>query len=273
MRAPRVYSTEAIVLRARRMGEADAVLTLLSGDRGKFDAVARGVRKPTSRKSGHVEPLTHARLLLAHGTNLDIITQAEARHTYLPMREELRRLGAGLYTAELADRFTVEHEECYGIYRLVLQTLERLSDGADVDVVLRYFEANLLVEAGFRPQLDQCVTCGEELRPVVNAFSVTGGGVVCPGCRPPASGLPPISVNALKVLRLLVRGPFEQVARLRLNESLMNELESLLRLAVYRQLEREPRSLQFLRELRRPYQTVVTSARSYALRTTQYATR
>jgi DNA repair protein RecO (recombination protein O) len=260
MRTPRVYTTEVIVLRTRRMGEADAVLTLLSGDRGKFDAVARGVRKPTSRKAGHVEPLTHVRLLLAHGTNLDIITQAEARHTFLRMREELRRLGAGLYTAELADRFTVEREECYGIYRLVLQTLERLSDGADVDVVLRYFEANLLVEAGFRPQLDQCVTCDEDLRPVVNAFSVMGGGVVCPGCRPPASGLPPISVNALKVLRLLVRGSFEQVARLRLNESLMSELETLLRLAVYRQLEREPRSLQFLRELRRPYAVAMRDA-------------
>ena len=253
MRAPRIYTTEAVVLRTRRMGEADSVLTLLSADRGKYDAVARGVRKPTSRKAGHLEPLTHSTLLLAHGTNLDIITQAQAIHTFLPMREDLRRLGGGLYAAELVDRFTVEREEVFPVFRLLVETLARLGEGEDIDVTLRYFEANLLVEAGFRPQLSHCVTCGEPLQPVVNAFSVTGGGVVCPRCRPPGSGLPPISVTALKVLRLMLRGSYPAVARLRLSGTLMNELEHLLRLAVHRQLEREPRSLQFLREVRRPY--------------------
>src|SRR5207253_11490918 len=109
------------------------VLTLFSADRGKFDAVARGVRKPTSRKSGHLEPLTHSTLLLAHGTNLDIITQAQTAHTFLPMREDLRRLGAGLYLAELVDRFTVEREEGFPIFRLLVESLGRLGDDEDVD--------------------------------------------------------------------------------------------------------------------------------------------
>lgn len=253
MRAQRIYSTEAVVLRVRRMGEADSVLTLFSADRGKFDAIAKGVRKPTSRKAGHLEPLTHSALLLAHGSNLDVITQAQAVHTFLPMREDLRRLGGGMYTAELVDRFTVEREESYMIFRLLVDTLSRLAGDENVDLALRYFEARLLVESGFRPQLGQCVTCGEPLQPVVNHFSVTGGGAVCPGCRPPGSGLPPISVNALKVLRLMLRGSYAELVRLRLNDSLLAELESLLRAAVHRQLEREPRSLQFLRELRQPY--------------------
>jgi DNA repair protein RecO (recombination protein O) len=253
MRVQRIYTTEAVILRARRMGEADSVLTLFSADRGKFEAVARGVRKPTSRKAGHLEPLTQSTLLLAHGTNLDIITQAQALSTFLPMREDLRRLGAGLYAAELIDRFMMEREESYTVFRLLVDTLKRLSDGDDVDLLLRYFEARLLAEAGFRPQLSSCVTCGEPLKPVVNHFSVTGGGAVCPSCRPAGSGLPPISVNAVKVLRLMLRSPFAEVARLRLADDLMQELESLLRLAVHRQLEREPRSLQFLRELKRPY--------------------
>lgn len=253
MRPQRIYTTEAVVLRVRRMGEADSVLTLLSADRGKFDAVARGVRKPTSRKSGHLEPLMQSALLLAHGSNLDIITQAHALHTFLSMREDLRRLGGGLYAAELVDRFTVEREESFAIYRLLVETLGRLSDGEHIDLTLRYFEARLLQEAGFRPQLYQCVTCGEALQPVTNYFSVAGGGAVCPACRPAGSGLPPIGVTLLKVLRLMLRAGYDDVARLRLDETLMTDLESLLRLAVYRQLEREPRSLQFLRELRRPY--------------------
>jgi DNA repair protein RecO (recombination protein O) len=253
VRTPRIYTTEAVVLKTRRMGEADAVLTLLAADRGKFDAVARGIRKPTSRKSGHLEPLTHSTLLLAHGTNLDIITQAQTIHTFLPMRESLHRLGGGLYTAELLDRFTVEREESYAVFRLLVDTLSRLSTDADIDLTLRYYEARLLQESGFRPQLHQCVTCGEPLQPVVNFFSVAGGGMVCPACRPAGSGLPAVSVNALKVLRLMLHAEFADVARLRLSDQLLSEIEALLRLAVHRQLEREPRSLQFLRELRRPY--------------------
>jgi DNA repair protein RecO (recombination protein O) len=264
MRGQRIYSTEAIVLRTRRMGEADAILTLFSVDRGKFDAVARGVRKLTSRKSGHLEPLTHCSLLLAHGSSLDIITQAQALHTFLPLREDLRRLGAGLYLAELVDRFTVEREEVYPVYKLLLESLTRASDCATLELPLRYFEANLLVLAGFQPQLDRCVTCGQPLQPVANAFSVAGGGVVCPACRPAGSGLPSISVNALKVLRLLVRGTFSDAARLRLSDTLLQELEMLLRMALFRQLEREPRSLQFLRELRSSYRLDLTADRTEA---------
>lgn len=253
MRAPRIYTTEAIVLGVRRLGEADSILTLFSLEHGKFDAVARGVRKTLSRKAGHLEPLTHSSLLLAHGSNLDIVTQAEALHSSLALREDLRRLSAGFYVAELLDRFTVEHDQNAALFRLLLETLARLNDGAESERALRFFEANLLVYSGFQPQLSHCVTCLEPLQPVLNYFSVAAGGVVCPSCRPAGAGLPSISVNALKVLRLLIGGPFDRFARLQISDTLMAELESLLRGAVQRQLEREPRSLQFLREVRQPY--------------------
>jgi DNA repair protein RecO (recombination protein O) len=77
MRSARVYRTEAIVLHHREIGEADKVLTIYSADQGKFDAIAKGVRRPTSRKSGHLEELSHSSLLLAHGRTLDVVTQCE----------------------------------------------------------------------------------------------------------------------------------------------------------------------------------------------------
>jgi DNA repair protein RecO (recombination protein O) len=253
MRTPRVYNTEAVVLRVRRMGEADSVLTLFSADQGKFEAVARGVRKLISRKAGHLEPLTQSRLKLAHGSTLDVITEAEAVNTFIAIRDDLLRSGAGLYLAELVDRFTVERQENWSLYRLLVETLQRLADAGSVELALRFFEANLLAETGFRPQLYRCVTCNQDLQPVLNAFSVAAGGVVCRGCVPAGSGLPPISVNAVKVLRLMLRGEYPAVARLLFTADLGEELESILRLAIYRQLEREPRSLTFLREMRNSY--------------------
>ena len=108
MPRPRVYKTEAIVLRQRKLGEADKIVTLFSPQKGKIDAVAKGVRKTRSRISGHVEPLTFGSYLLAEGRDLDIVTQAETVEAFPGLRADLERLGRGLYccllyTSDAAD--------------------------------------------------------------------------------------------------------------------------------------------------------------------------
>jgi DNA repair protein RecO (recombination protein O) len=247
----RVYKTEVVVLRQRPLGEADRILTLFSADLGKFDAVAKGIRKPGSRKAGHLEPLTHSRLMLARGKNLDIITQSEAIDTYRPLRDDLRRLSCGMYAAELVDRFTADQAESYPVFRLLVETLGRLAERQDVDTVLRYFEINLLAQSGYQPQLWQCVMCQGALQPVENWFSPAAGGAVCPTCTPAGSGLPRVTVNALKVMRLMLSGSFEQAARLRLSHDLSVEIEGHLRSYVRAYIERDLNSLRFLNGVRR----------------------
>ena len=251
MNTAKVYKTEAVVLRRRKLVEADKILTLFSADLGKFDAVAKGVRRPGSRKAGHVELLTHTSLLLARGQNLDIITQSQAVETYLPLREDLRRLGCGLYVAELIDRFTAEHVESYPLFRLLVETLRRLAQRTDLDLVLRFFEVNLLAHAGYQPELSRCVVCQAPLRPVAQAFSPSGGGAVCPACTPAQSGLRPLSVSAIKVLRLLQSGRFTDAARLRLSHDLAVEIEGHLRSYLRTYTERDLRALDFLNDVRR----------------------
>ena len=251
MNTPRVYKAEAVVLRQRKLGEADKILTLFSADQGKFDAVAKGVRRPTSRKSGHLELLTHASLLVAHGQNLDIITQAQALTTFLPLRDDLRRLSCGLYVAELIDRLTVERQEAYPLFRLLVEALGLLASEPSPDLVLRQFEMGLLTQTGYRPELRQCVLCGAEIRPGNNSFSPVAGGAVCPACTPSQSGLWPLSVNAIKVLRLLQAGRFVEVVRLRIEHDLAIEIEGHLRACLRVVLERDLRSLDFLHGVRR----------------------
>src|SRR3972149_1127095 len=103
---PRVYKTPAIVLRQRKLGDADKIITLYSAEYGKLDAVAKGVRRITSRLAGHVEPLSHGSFMLAHGRNLDVITQVQTIETFQPLRDNLERLSRALYAAELVDRAT-----------------------------------------------------------------------------------------------------------------------------------------------------------------------
>lgn len=251
MPPPRVYKAAAIVLRHRKLGEADKILTLFTTNHGKLDAVAKGVRRPTSKLAGHVEPLTYSTFLLAQGRELDIVTQAETLEPLTPLRENLERLGRGLYAAELVDRLTPDRQESYPLFRLLLETLRRLAARDDLDLVLRYFEVQVVGELGYRPQLDRCVSCETALEPTTNFWSPASGGVLCPACATDDPLARELSLGALKVLRLLQRSGFGDAARVRIAADLAQELERHLREYIRYVLERDLRSVAFLDTLRR----------------------
>jgi DNA repair protein RecO (recombination protein O) len=253
--APHVYKTSAIVLRHRKLGEADKILTLFTPNYGKVDAVAKGVRRPTSKLAGHVEPLTYSAFLLARGRELDIVTQAETLEPLTPLREDLERVGRALYAAELVERFTPERQESYPVFKLLLETLRRLATRDDLDLVVRYFEVQLLDALGYRPQLDRCVSCESELEPTTNFWSAASGGVLCPACGTNDPLALALSLSALKVLRLLQRSGFARAAQVRIDRALAQELERHLREYIRYVLERDVRSAAFLETLRRQKMT------------------
>ena len=104
MSRERLYRCHAVVLKRRDYGEADRILTLYTREQGKVSAIAKGVRRIASRKSGHVELFTQARLLLAKGRNLDVLSQAETIEPYAALREDLVRTTYAYHVAELLDR-------------------------------------------------------------------------------------------------------------------------------------------------------------------------
>jgi DNA repair protein RecO (recombination protein O) len=251
MTTPRIYKTEAIILRQRKLGEAGKIVTLYTPNYGKLDAVAKGVRRPKSRLGGHLEVLTHAAVMLAQGRNLDIVSQAQTLESFAPLRADLHRLSRALYAAELVDRFSPEGAESYHVFQLLLTTLRRLSKARNVDVVLRHLEMQLLTLSGFQPQLARCVNCERALAATPNYFGAVAGGVVCPSCGPDTAGSRSLSVNALKVMRLLQKAGFAEVSRVRMSPALAQEVEMHLRAYLIHVLERDVRSAAFIDRLRR----------------------
>ena len=118
------------------------------------------------------------------------------------------------------------------------------------ELVLRYFELQLLNEVGYRPQLQHCVTCHQPLKPVINSFCSSAGGVLCPDCYQHQPLSRPISVNALKVLRLLQNSDYGTVSRLAQDQELSRELEAITRDYLKYHLEREIKSAAWLDTLR-----------------------
>lgn len=249
---PRVYKTPGIVLRQRKLGDTDKIITLYTAEFGKLDAVAKGVRRLKSRLAGHVEPLNHGAYMLAHGRNLDIITGAQTTETFQAVRDDLGRLSHALYAAELLDRATEERAENFALFKLLLDTLRRLGGEDDLDLTLRFFEMALLDHLGYRPQLDECVICRKSLAEEACNWAPGLGGAVCSSCRPPEVVLHALSVNALKIMRLLQAGRYGDVARVQLSNELSAEIERHLREAVHFALDRDVRSAAFLDVVRRP---------------------
>ena len=208
------------------------------------------MRRPKSKLGGNLELLTHARVMLAHGRELDIITQSEAIDSFIPIRGDLWRLSLAIYAAELVERFTAEHEENLPIFRLLLDTLSRLSEG-ESELAIRHFELNLLDHLGYRPQLRHCLGCDSPLEPTTNYFSPSGGGVLCPGCYQSEPLARPISVNAIKVMRLLQDGDYELARRVRIEPELSSELELVMRGYIEYLLERRVESARFVDRLRK----------------------
>jgi DNA repair protein RecO (recombination protein O) len=245
---PRTYNTEGIILRRRNLGEADSIFTVFADREGKFDAIAKGVRKARSRMRGHLEPLTRTRMLIARGRSLDVFTQAETVTPYRGLREDLERGAAALYCAELVDRFTAEHMEHPGLYGLILEVFDALESGASTHVV-RYFELRLLGQMGYEVHLDTCAVCGSRLEAEDALLSPSAGGLVCHGCRAVAGAGRIMSVRAIKVMRYARTATIDGFAALRIDRDLEHDLQSGLAEIVRYVLDRDPNTRRYVAQV------------------------
>jgi DNA repair protein RecO (recombination protein O) len=266
MPIPRRYTTEAIVLSRFDYGEADRILTLMTPGGGKLKAIAKGVRRQTSRLGGSLEPFAELRLLLARGRTFDVVTQVEIIHPWLRMRDDLVSFGTAEYLAELADGTLEERHASEAVYVLLKRAYEILDAGMAAGRVARWFEMHLADELGIRPEVDRCVECSRLLAADERYRWVPPlGGVLCERCPGPPHDRVGLSLDGLKLLKAYQRMDVEAIAALRMRPEVEREVERGMREFLAYSLDRSPRSLAFLDEIRRPGQERGRSAVSRTL--------
>ena len=235
------YRDEAIVLRTHKLGEADRIITLFTRVHGKVRAVARGVRRTSSKFGGRLEPFSHVDLQLAVGRSLDIVTQAVQLHSWAdPLAGDYELYTAGQVMVETADKLVpVEREPALQQYLLLAGALRTLASagghppptrtgatGAGVaeaaspasrppTMVLNSYLLRAQSIAGYAPTLDSCARCGVQLpeagSPDFMWFSPLAGGLVCRRHRPPGAGR--VSGASQELLVGLLTGDWEAVGR------------------------------------------------------------
>lgn len=197
-----LYTDEAIVLRTRKLAEADRIITLLTRQHGVVRAVAKGVRRTSSRFGSRLEPFTHVDLQLAEGRNLDTITQAVTRAPFgEAISADYDRYTAASVMLETAERLVAEEREpSVQQYLLLIGGLRAMATGEHrPSDVMDSFVLRSLAVAGYAPSFDGCARCG--LEGPHRAFHPPSGGVLCSDCRMPGSAHPaPATITLLGAL-------------------------------------------------------------------------
>ena len=205
-----LYRDEVIVLRTHKLGEADRIITLLTRQHGRVRAVARGVRKTSSRWGSRLEPFTHVDLMIAEGRTLDVITQAETRTPFSSwLGDDYERYTAGTAMLETADRLATEDKEpMLQQFLLLVGGLRAMTarEHGPGQVLDSYLLRSLAV-AGYAPSFDHCVRCGDE--GPHRWFNPSAGGVMCASCKLPGSATP--SAATLVLLGALLAGDWPVV--------------------------------------------------------------
>jgi DNA repair protein RecO (recombination protein O) len=211
---PGLYRDEGVVLRAIKLGEADRIVTIFTQGHGKVRAVAKGIRKTTSKFGARLEPTTRVALQCYKGRELDIVTQAETLESNRVLREEYALLTRAIPMLEAVDQVAQEHEANPAMYRMLTGALRALATTHNPLVTPAFFWKLLSLE-GFHPMLDACARCGaggsankhesdDAAEHELVAFDLTEGGTVCRACA--RGGGRPMTPEGLALLRRVLGG-------------------------------------------------------------------
>jgi DNA repair protein RecO (recombination protein O) len=215
----RTYKTGAVVLRSIRYAEADRILHLYTADRGRVGAIAKGIRKTTSRVGGRLEPLGHVELVLHQGSGeLHTVTGVELVRPHSATRDDPYRLAVGLVGAEAMLRLFTEQEANERAFAALTRFLDLLDSAPrglrpDLDPLGLAFQLKLLWLSGYHPHLGSCAECGSE-GPLVG-YSARAGGTVCAAC---STGALALSTAGLAGLEALLRSPLADAQSAGLSE-------------------------------------------------------
>ena len=244
------FASDALVLRSYKLGETSKIVVLLTRERGKLRAVARGARGKRSRYQSALEPLSEVRASIygRQGTELYRLGSCELlRSAFLAGSRGLDNALSFSYYAELLDAFSPEGQAEDDVYRLAASVIRAAEDGRPAALLSRYLEAWVLKLHGLYPSTSRCASCGRPLADGELRYHAAAHGFVCAACGP-ASG-PFLNRASRGVLESMFRTAPAELPPASLPE--LRPLEAFHHQLIGRHLERDLRSFRVLADLQR----------------------
>lgn len=148
----RSYSSEGVVIARRNYGEADRILVLFTKDHGRTSVMAKGVRKLTSRKRGHLEVFNYIKFHAVHGKGIDLMTEAEIIEGFGKVRSDLKKVAVAYFLTEVVGKITRDGEPHEELFDLLLEYLKMLEKSSSLKRLRSEFTRRALSVVGFWPK-------------------------------------------------------------------------------------------------------------------------
>ncbi|MCY4613589.1 MAG: DNA repair protein RecO [Nitrospira sp.] len=226
-----LVTTQAIVLKSMRWGEADRILTFFSLRFGKVRGIARGARRMKSRFGGMLEPFSSITLTFFDKRNdsLASVSQIDTRESFIALRESLDLIWAASRMVALVDGVTADRDPSPKIFHTLLEGLRLLVRTDDPGLLTLIFQVHVLGQSGFQPQIERCASCGRDVGERSAWFSSSAGGRLCGSCdRGSWEYCLPMSQGSTAFLRQAWHTPFERATRLKAGGQVRKEIEAIV---------------------------------------------
>ena len=240
------YVTEALVLSVRDMGEADRLAVLFSREHGKISAAAYGARRPRSRLAGTVQSFALVSVSLMPGRSLDTVGQCEVKRSFRELREDIVLMTYAAFLSELVSELWPDRSPEPSAYDVLLGAWSLLSE-RNPRLVSLAGAWQLLALAGFHPEYERCVTCGQVLA-LPAFFDACAGGGVCPVCE--HTGLQPLDDAVCGFIDKLLNVNWKQPPQFKVTGTTLLQAEKILIEFIAHRIERPLKSMRFIQMMK-----------------------
>jgi DNA repair protein RecO (recombination protein O) len=243
-----IYNDLGIIFKIRDFGEADKIVSVLGKRKGRIDAIAKGARRPTSRKTSSIDLMNFGKFSFAEGKNLDILTEVQLEDSFEVIKNNFKISKHLFYLSELIDSFFPEVSQGEEVFELLSDVLNSL-DESNYPLLSSTFELKLLDISGFGPNVHSCTLCGDEIITGVKRVPHSGSeiGFICAKhLNKESVEISEVPDRIIKILRFLIEEDVDKVLGLKILDDDFSFINKLNRLWLQSIIGKPIKSYKFL---------------------------
>ena len=234
-----------IVLSAMPIGEYDKRLVILTRQRGKITAFARGARRQTSQFLAGSQPMTMGEFSVYQGRNAYTVTAIKVTKYFAQEMRDIEKMSYGMYFLEIADYFSREGLEAADMLNLIYLSMKALLNEAIPDRLIRIiYELKVMVLNGEYPDMFSCVNCGRTEH--LDGFDPKNHGMLCSECHGNKKGIISVDESALYAIQFIITAPLKKLYTFKVTDTVLEQMWRIIIPYFKNNVDKEFKSLEFL---------------------------
>lgn len=240
---------KGIIIKEINTGEADKIVTILSGSLGKIKGYAKAARRPKNRLVAGSQLLCYSEFVLFKAKDMFNISSCDVIESFYPIRNDIVKLTVAAHLIDITDDVIQEGQSSYKTLQLLLNTIFMLSTtDKSPELLARIFELRLLSILGYAPYSRGCIECGNDLSEIVS-FSFIKCGLLCERCKHVDPSGFEISTGTAKAINHIVHAPQKELFGFELSKDVLKELAIICRRYLRDRFEKDYKKIDFLNNL------------------------